>query len=156
MQISSSNFNPILPSFGPTTSIPNGFPSQNTRIGVGPNTFVNQPIINRQPIMTSNRSFDRFLPHYAPNRSFSPIPSQRTNIPVGMPMSIGMVSPSQYRPIGPMIPMGSVNPIVNPISPIGQVNPQGQQRMLGVSSLPMPYPPQPAYLGYKILKDIPN
>lgn len=159
MQINPSGFNRNLTSFPPAPSF-GGLPPQNARIGVGPNTYANQPVINRQPMMVPNRSFDRLTPNYAPNRSFSPLPPQRTNVPVGMsaPMPMGMPigNPGSYIPLGPMIPVGSVNPIVNPIGSIGQINPQGNQRMLGVSSpFPMPYPPQPAYLGYKILKDIP-
>lgn len=161
MQMSSPNINQNLASFGPSSSFGNNFNSQNPQ-SVVPNSYMNQPIINRQPNISSNAQFNPTLNNYSANRSFSPFQGQRPNIPIAaqtsLPFNVGSGRPvggiGSYGQMGQMSQFGRVSPIVSPMIPIGQVNPQmGNQRITGISQpFPMSYPPQPTYLGYQILK----
>lgn len=161
MQMSSPNINQNLASFGPNSSFGNNFISQNPQ-GVNPNSYMNQPIINRQPNISPNMQINPTINNYSTNRSFSPFQGQRPNIPIGaqtsLPYNMGAGRPiggiGSYGQVGQMSQIGRVSPIVSPMMPIGQINPQmANQRINGISQpFPMSYPPQPTYLGYQILK----
>lgn len=161
MQMSSGNINQNLASFGPSSSFGNNFMPQNVQ-GAVPNSYPNQPIINRQPIISPNMQFNPTINNYSANRSVSPFQGQRPNIPIGaqtsLPYNMGAARPiggiASYGQMGQMNQLGRVSPIVSPMMPIGQINPQiANQRITGISQpFPMAYPPQPTYLGYQILK----
>lgn len=161
MQMSSPNINQNLASFGASSTSGNNFISQN-RQGAVPNAYLNQPIINRQLNVSPNMQINPTLINYSANRSVSPFQRQIPNIPIGaqttLPINMTSGRPmggiGSFGPMGQMNQIGRVSPIVSPMIPIGQVNPQiSNQKITGISQpFPMSYPPQPTYLGYKILK----